>query len=202
MKKNIIAGIPIRFYYENKKEIIGIYNRYLDYLESNGFIVLFLTKHNIKYLINKIDCLILIGGGDVNPHLYNKIDNFINFDSRLDNLEYYAISMSLNMNMPILGICRGLQILNVFFSGTLKEIPNTHNGLHTINMQNNYHKTTNSFHHQCIDVLASNFTVHSKTDDEVIEEIEDKKRMIFAVQYHPEINNDLSVLEHFKSYFK
>ncbi|MCH5171974.1 MAG: gamma-glutamyl-gamma-aminobutyrate hydrolase family protein [Erysipelotrichales bacterium] len=202
MKKTLIAGIPIRFYYENKKEIIGIYNRYLDYLENYGFIVVFLTKQNLNYFINKIDCLVLIGGGDVNPHLYNKIDNFINYDSRLDNLEYLAINKALKIHKPILGICRGLQILNVYFSGTLKEVPNTHQGLHVIIKNNNDKKVTNSFHHQCIDELAENFTLISKTNDDVVEEIEDKKRMIYAVQYHPEINNDLTVLDYFKTYFK
>ena len=200
MKKRLIAGIPIRFYYENKKEIIGIYNRYLDYLEDNGFAVVFLTKRNMKYFIKKIHCLVLIGGGDVNPHLYNKIDNFINFDARLDNLEYLSIDLALRNCKPILGICRGLQILNVFFGGTLKEIPSTHQGLHMIYDIYGYSKNTNSFHHQCIDELANNFAILYKSKDDVIEEIEDKKRMIYAVQYHPEINNDLSVLKHFKSF--
>ena len=202
MKKTLIAGIPIRFYYENKKEIVGVYNRYLDYVESNGFIVVFLTKQNINFLNNKIDCLILIGGGDINPHLYNKIDNFINYDARLDNLEIIAIDKIVHLNKPILGICRGLQILNVYFNGSLKEVPNTHHGLHEIIDHEQNYKITNSFHHQCIDVLANNFISISETEDGVIEEIEDKKRMIFAVQYHPEINNDFSVLNYFRSYFK
>ena len=194
MKNCLIAGIPIRTYFQNHKEIVGIYKRYLNYLESNGFLVIFLTINNATYLISKLDCLILIGGGDINPLLYNKIDKKINFDDQLDALEYKCIEYMTKNNKPILGICRGLQILNVYFGGSLKEIPANHCGPHLI-FKGLESKTTNSFHHQCIDQLAKNFHLVSQSKDMVIEEIEDNKRMIYAVQYHPEIN-------YFKSYFK
>lgn len=199
--KQIIAGIPIRHYYDGKKKILGIYERYLKYLEKYHFCIFFLTDNNIKQFINHLDCLILIGGGDLNPLLYNKQDNFINYDYDLDSLEYQAIDLALKKKMPILGICRGLQILNVYFHGSLKEVPPTHIGMHLVK-NNEVSYFTNSFHHQCIDVLADNFVALAYSSDGIIEEIEDKKRMIFAVQYHPEINFDYTILSRFCRYFK
>ena len=198
MEKKLV-GIPIRKYKDLKNDVIGLYARYLDYFESNNLIVVFLTLNNYKYLINSLSCLALIGGGDVNPKIYNSLET-LDYDYELDKLEFLLIKEALNRKLPIFGICRGLQILNTYFGGTLKEIPSSHLGLHNIKLKNDVVKSVNSFHHLCVDTLASNFSILAKSNDFVIEEIEDKKRMIFAIQYHPEINFDYEVLNYFLSY--
>lgn len=200
MEKKLV-GIPIRKYKDLKNDVIGLYARYLDYFESNNLIVVFLTLNNYKYLINSLSCLALIGGGDVNPKIYNSLAT-LDYDYELDKLEFLLIKEALNRKLPIFGICRGLQILNTYFGGTLKEIPSSHLGLHNIKLKNDVVKSVNSFHHLCIDTLASNFSILAKSNDFVIEEIEDKKRMIFAIQYHPEINFDYEVLNYFLSYLR
>ncbi len=200
MEKKLI-GIPIRKYKDLKTDVIGLYARYLDYFESNNLIVVFLTLNNYKYLINSLSCLALIGGGDVNPKIYNSLEA-LDYDYELDKLEFLLIKEALNRKLPIFGICRGLQILNIYFGGTLKEIPASHLGLHNIKLKNDVVKSVNSFHHLCIDTLASNFSILAKSNDFVVEEIEDKKRMIFATQYHPEINFDYEVLNYFLSYLR
>lgn len=200
MEKKLV-GIPIRKYKDLKNDVIGLYARYLDYFESNNLIVVFLTLNNYKYLINSLSCLALIGGGDVNPKIYNSLET-LDYDYELDKLEFLLIKEALNRKLPIFGICRGLQILNTYFGGTLKEIPSSHLGLHNIKLKNDVVKSVNSFHHLCVDTLASNFSILAKSNDFVIEEIEDKKRMIFAIQYHPEINFDYEVLNYFLSYLR
>lgn len=200
MEKKLI-GIPIRKYKDSQTEILGLYSRYIDFFESNNFIVVFLTLNNYKFLINSLSCLALIGGGDVNPKIYNSLEA-LTYDYELDKLEFLIIKEALSRKLAILGICRGLQILNIYFGGTLKEIPPSHKGLHHIKMKNEVVKRVNSFHHLCIDSLASNFSILAKSDDFVIEEIEDKKRMIYATQYHPEINFDYEVLNYFLSYLR
>lgn len=200
MEKKLV-GIPIRKYKDLKNDVIGLYARYLDYFESNNLIVVFLTLNNYKYLINSLSCLALIGGGDVNPKIYNSLAT-LDYDYELDKLEFLLIKEALNRKLPIFGICRGLQILNTYFGGTLKEIPSSHLGLHNIKLKNDVVKSVNSFHHLCVDTLASNFSILAKSNDFVIEEIEDKKRMIFAIQYHPEINFDYEVLNYFLSYLR
>lgn len=117
-------------------------------------------------------------------------------------MNFLLIKEALERKLPIFGICRGLQILNIYFGGTLKEIPSSHLGLHNIKLKNDVVKSVNSFHHLCIDNLASNFSILAKSNDFVIEEIEDKKRMIFAIQYHPEINFDYEVINYFLSYLR
>lgn len=199
---NYVIGIISRNYDINHKQILGIYQRYISYFEHLGFKVLLITKNNIDVIFSFINSLALIGGGDVNPLLYN-IEANIAYDEMLDMLEYEAITRAINKKIPILGICRGLQILNVYFGGTLKEIPKSHIGRHNIINNEELIKYTNSFHHQCIDVLADNFKCLAKSNDFVIEEIIDKKRMIFATQYHPEINYDYEPLQKFiKLFFK
>lgn len=200
MEKKLV-GIPIRKYKDLKNDVIGLYARYLDYFESNNLIVVFLTLNNFKYLINSLSCLALIGGGDVNPKIYNSLAT-LDYDYELDKLEFLLIKEALDRKLPIFGICRGLQILNTYFGGTLKEIPSSHLGLHNIKLKNDVVKSVNSFHHLCVDTLASNFSILAKSNDFVIEEIEDKKRMIFAIQYHPEINFDYEILNYFLSYLR
>ena len=200
MEKKLV-GIPIRKYKDLKNDVIGLYARYLDYFESNNLIVVFLTLNTYKYLINSLSCLALIGGGDVNPKIYNSLAT-LDYDYELDKLEFLLIKEALDRKLPIFGICRGLQILNTYFGGTLKEIPSSHLGLHNIKLKNDVVKSVNSFHHLCVDTLASNFSILAKSNDFVIEEIEDKKRMIFAIQYHPEINFDYEILNYFLSYLR
>ena len=133
MEKKLI-GIPIRKYKDLKTDVIGLYARYLDYFESNNLIVVFLTLNNYKYLINSLSCFALIGGGDVNPKIYNSFDT-LDYDYELDKLEFLLIKEALNRKLPIFGICRGLQILNIYFGGNLKEIPSSHLGLHNIKLK-------------------------------------------------------------------
>lgn len=199
---NYVIGIVSRNYDINYKPILGIYRRYISYFERLNFKVLLITKNNIDVVFSLINSLALIGGGDVNPLLYNKEVSLV-YDEDLDSLEYQAINLALTKKIPIFGICRGLQILNVYFGGTLKEIPSTHIGRHFIINNEELTKYTNSFHHQCIDVLAPNFKCLAKSEDFVIEEIIDKKRMILALEYHPEINYDYEPLQKFiKLFFK
>lgn len=199
---NYVIGIVSRNYDINHKQILGIYHRYISYFEYLDFKVLLITKNNIDVVFSLINSLALIGGGDINPLLYNK-ELPIDYNEDLDSLEYRAIKLAINKKIPIFGICRGLQILNVYFGGTLKEIPSSHLGMHYIINSEEITKYTNSFHHQCIDKLANNFKCLAKSEDFVIEEIIDKKRMILAVEYHPEINYDYEPLQKFiKLFFK
>lgn len=168
--------------------------------------------NEIENIIKSVDGLILSGGPDLDPIHFNKVDerDRCSIDLRRDSIELKAIEIAIKKNIPILGICRGLQILNVYFGGDLiTDIPiDVINHLnHQQKIGDAYHKITierktllskliksneidvNSNHHQCIGKISDNFLIGAKTDDGIIESIEFKdlnKHWIFAVQWHPE----------------
>lgn len=163
-------------------------------------------------ILLNVDGLLLSGGPDLDPIHFDKIDerDRCSIDLRRDSIELKAIEIATKKNIPILGICRGLQILNVYFGGDLitdipTDVPNHINhqqksgdSYHNVIIENNTltHKLinsneieVNSNHHQSIGKISDKFHIGAKTTDGVIESIEFKdinKHWIFAVQWHPE----------------
>ena len=153
--------------------------------------------------MHEMEGLLLTGGSDVAPeflHQENIDRNLIqdDVDPLRDRWEFDAISKSLARDLPILAICRGIQILNVALGGTLKlDIPG-HNlpeqklsdiqpVRYDTNATHRFQKV-NSAHHQAVDRVADNFEVEawSATDD-VIEQMRLRNYpFALAVQYHPE----------------
>jgi len=195
------------------------YDRYKQWLES-------IDKHiECVYLIScennsvraeimsKASGLLLTGGSDVYPGRYGKeYDTSRCYtDTPRDTLEFILLNIAIEKQMPVLGICRGLQLINVAFGGTLfVDIPNDYGT--EINHRDEelgycYHEiklvknsmlyslikkdkfTVNSFHHQGIEKLADEFIANAFSDDGFIEGIEQKntnKPFIAAVQWHLE----------------
>ncbi|MCL4585059.1 gamma-glutamyl-gamma-aminobutyrate hydrolase family protein [Fusobacterium nucleatum] len=159
-----------------------------------------------------IDGLILSGGHDISPYNYGqepsqKIGE--TFPER-DTYEMILLEESKKRNIPILGICRGFQLINVAAGGTLYQdlslIPGNilkHNQVsnptlktHKVEIKENsfissiFGKETmvNSFHHQVINKVANDFIVVAKASDGVVEAIEHKTyKFLVAVQWHPEM---------------
>ncbi len=159
-----------------------------------------------------IDGLILSGGHDIDPYNYGqepsqKIGE--TFPER-DTYEMILLEESKKRNIPILGICRGFQLINVAAGGTLYQdlslIPGNilkHNQVsnptlktHKVEIKENsfissiFGKETmvNSFHHQVINKVANDFIVVAKASDGVVEAIEHKTyKFLVAVQWHPEM---------------
>jgi len=175
---------------------------------KNVFLVQVNNTINIDEVVKMCDGLFVPGGADINPKLYNE-DNKGSKDifDPIDELDYAYIKAFSEANKPIMGICRGHQIINVFFGGTLyQDIDNHKDGVkHEIDVVKNsfvddiYHKEkmiVNSFHHQAIKDLAPGFEICAKSDDGYIEAIH--KDNIYSVQWHPEMNDDK---DKFISYF-
>lgn len=160
------------------------------------------------------DCqgLLLMGGNDVDPAMYGepKIPETDTPDPELDAAEMSAITEALHRDIPILGICRGLQILNVHHGGLLVQHlvpPDRHrqikNGdrstpVHSVAIENDTLLAciagdvdtwyVNSRHHQAVKTLGRGLRVSAADpEDGVIEAIErPDKRFVLAVQWHPE----------------
>jgi putative glutamine amidotransferase len=201
------------------------YEKYLKRIHN--FEVIVLTKKNIEEL-EGCDGLVLTGGVDVAPELYGDWpDETVHVDSERDGAEFRMIDIAMKNNIPILGICRGLQMLNVYLGGTLiidlekfskrnhKAISNDEDRFHGIrlvedsNLRSFINQETgmvNSSHHQAADRIGNGLKVVARADDGTVEAIESNSGTnIFAVQWHPErmaFDNKFSsgVLDLFNSY--
>lgn len=168
------------------------------------------TEYGLEYKqIDGFDGLLIPGGGDIDPKFYEQ-ENYasVKIDTARDEVTFEAIKYCVKNHKPILGICLGVQYINVALGGTLKQdIPNHKNVNHKIKVEENNilydyvgcSYITNSKHHQCIDKLGLNLKVVAKSDDGIIEAIEDKENKILGIQWHAEEMEDNSMFEIFKT---
>jgi putative glutamine amidotransferase len=167
--------------------------------------------------LNKCDAVILSGGDDVHPRYYNKTEYLKychDIDERRDEFEWKVLEFSQKNNLPLLGICRGLQIANVFFGGTL--IPDiasfgkfNHSKFpekdrrHRVqvdpyselkNIVGQSEGEVNSAHHQSTELVGKGLIANSISPDGIVEGMEfaDKKDKpyLILVQWHPERMTD------------
>lgn len=170
-------------------------------------------KEVMKRMVESIDALIMTGGEDIDPVYYSEepIPQQGEIVPERDVFDIEMIKYAVEQGIPLLGICRGHQLMNVAFGGTLyQDIPSQirtgvikHNqkapswyGTHNVQLVEGsvlatvLGKTsvyTNTFHHQAVKDVAPNFIVTARTSDGVIEGIEMKgNKKVFGVQFHPE----------------
>lgn len=218
MKKALIASTARMGFYEGQNRIFDN-QTYLDAISlAGGFpiIVGYGTKEDYQRIAMLCDGLLITGGEDLDPSLFNQIKHptTICSDPRIDELDFGLIEAFHQLNKPILGICRGLQSLNVYFGGTLYQdinsfyphhLPQGHlqnkqtppipgnQTSHSVTFLENttlysifgQKHTVNSFHHQNIDYCPSCFSISAMSEDGLIEGIE-MGDQILAVQWHPE----------------
>ena len=160
--------------------------------------------------ISGYDALILPGGDDIDPVFFHQeMNGTREVDHDLDVTQLTLCREFAEAGKPILGICKGAQIINVCFGGDLiqdmpdgkREHHTYHSGLGT----GEYHETdiepesflaklygehvvTNSYHHQAIGKVGEGLQVLQKSDDGVIEFLAHKTLPIYASQWHPEKN--------------
>ncbi len=160
--------------------------------------------------------IVMTGGEDVHPKHYGKPDyverfRLDDFDEARDEFELKVLSVAHKKRLPVLGICRGLQITNVFLGGTLvpdivafgrenhTRIQEDEDRRHAIWLKENtllgeitgsLRGEVNSAHHQAIDLLGEGLSMNSVSPDGVIEGAEirdqDNHPFMMLVQWHPE----------------
>ncbi|MBN1144052.1 MAG: gamma-glutamyl-gamma-aminobutyrate hydrolase family protein [Bacteroidales bacterium] len=157
--------------------------------------------------------ILLSGGSDIHPALYGRPDDFHlcrDIDDKRDALEIELIQTVFRLKLPVLGICRGLQLMNVVGNGSLHaDIPSmltsevAHSGTedqwHEVSLiagstlssiAGNIQGKVNSAHHQAIDSLSPMFEASAFSSDGLIEAIEIHHEhhhpFCMAVQWHPE----------------
>jgi putative glutamine amidotransferase len=200
---------------------MGKHPNYIDWISQNDNIdvIKLSAEENNLDAIDICDALILSGGLDIHPRFYanKKIDYKFRpekFNEQRDQFEMDAFKISQEKSMPVLAICRGLQLVNCFFGGTLKQDLGTLNMIHKAEKTSSVQKdrahgvsieggtllneiskngtraVVNSAHHQAIKKPGKGLRVNCWSDDGTIEGVEwvDKnhKSFLLCVQWHPE----------------
>ena len=195
----------------NKYYIKEDYKRIFD--ELNVLLFPIISNINLEKICNICDGLIITGSpNDIPPYYYNeKPIEGKNYDIDEFKLDKAAIKLFSDANKPILGICGGLQSINVYFGGSLNQKIENHDlrdRLHEVSITKDTFLSTiykkrvnvNSYHKQSVKNVADQFIVSARSDDGTIEAIE--KGNIIAVQWHPEKMNDILFFEKFiKTFF-
>ncbi|CAM3310558.1 gamma-glutamyl-gamma-aminobutyrate hydrolase family protein [Rhodothermus bifroesti] len=174
-----------------------------------------LSLEDLRTLFEQVDGVLLTGGADVDPVHYGQVPHPATYgiDPDRDRTELALVRWAVTADKPLLGLCRGLQVLNVALGGTLiQDIPSQcphalpHDGealgqprtalLHEVTVQPNsrlaallkqQRLAVNSLHHQAIDQLAPTLVATAHADDGLIEAVEVPTcRFVLGVQWHPE----------------
>ena len=171
-------------------------------------------------VLDGLDGLIVTGGKDVDPTLYGQERHAETDQPRRDRdaWESALLAAAIDRRLPFLGICRGLQVLNVALGGTLHQhLPevvgsnryNAGGGMFTVNevtivadgvlpslLRDTPRLDVKSYHHQAVDRLADGLIVTARSDDGMIQAAEVASVPFgLAVQWHPEEDPDLRLFE-------
>lgn len=150
------------------------------------------------------DALLLPGGGDITPAFFGERNNGSrNIDTELDILQFQAFAYAYDHSLPILGICKGMQIINVALGGTLIQDSPTA-AFHRYQNADQYHATliaehsclfslygseitVNSAHHQAVNKIGAGLTpIQWCPIDNCIEALVHETQPVLGVQWHPE----------------
>ncbi|MBU3914913.1 gamma-glutamyl-gamma-aminobutyrate hydrolase family protein [bacterium] len=206
--------IGITTYGRNEKNEFILHVKYVESVRrACGIPILIPTgEMRIAALLDRIDGIILSGGGDIKPDFYGgkSHETIYNVDLERDETEIRITKEIIKRTIPILAICRGMQVINTVLGGTL------HAHLPDIYGENISHRlpsrepiehivTVNdatklfsilkesdmrvaSSHHQSIQKLADGLIITAESEDGVIEAIEKEDHpWLIGVQWHPEL---------------
>lgn len=170
----------------------------------------------INEIVNEFDGFIFCGGSDIDPKYYNEeCTQSENICSKRDSFESKLFKKAYSENKPILGICRGIQGMNVFLGGSLIQHIEGHRQdmsrekcAHSVKIMSDGMlfkiagsdiAQVNTFHHQAIKALAPSLAIDALSPDGIIEAVHDTGRnFCLGVQWHPENiyrnNNEASAL--------
>ena len=226
MKVLIFSGFDA----DNRK--LYVMNEYIEVLLMlNAKPIIFpvnaLSAGLLKEYIKMCKHVLFCGGEDVHPKFYGKEPQvgIRKINLLRDKIELEAMKISYEMDRRVLAICRGMQVVNVAFGGTLiQDIERKSTISHYQNLDGRYGYHTvevvgglftrifgcrkilvNSFHHQAIEDVAPGFEIEAVSTDGIVEAISKQDRSFFVgVQWHPELmaKDDILQKKLFESFLK
>ena len=182
-------------------------------LAAGGEPVLLPTGSGTAEIVVRLDGLVLAGGADVDPAHYGAAPgpHTVGLRPERDAAELALLQAALARDLPLLAICRGMQLLNVTLGGTLvqhlPDVPGTgsHQQSPGVYAQREVRTapgteldrlvgpslSVDCHHHQALDRIAEGLTASAWAEDGVVEAVEDPgRRFCLAVQWHPEAGSD------------
>lgn len=203
MKQKII-GVTPRLQKSVERELLQVNTLYLKALTDRNLVPVILPfpEVDLMQVLELCDGFLIIGGDDINPAYYQEQNSGLSkdIDERLDKIDKLVIDYAVKHHKPLLGICRGLQSINVFMGGSLyqdietAQLSHSHEGknhpvkritLTNLTKQLPDEFMINTYHHQAIKALAPNFDIIYQHED-IIEGIQHQVLPIIAFQWHPE----------------
>lgn len=214
--KILITSAYFKLKEEDKVGFHAIRETYAQKIIKHGGIPIFIPSINNENLVEEYlklaNGILIPGGNDINPKLYNsKKSKFTEIkEEERDYFEYTLIQKSIEKKIPILGICRGCQMLGIASGGSLyQHIPNINQnkiqhmvdkekGYNELFEDRNYHEIkidknskiysliktdnikVNTAHHQAIKKLGSNFRIVARSNDNIVEIIEHTDKNYFC----------------------
>ena len=216
-----VIGLISSYGKNGNNDQIQINTSYMDAIRHFGGIPVILPadgdREELETLAAICDGILLTGGVDLDPALYGEeiLNDSVEILPLRDRGEWIVCDLAVEKELPMLGICRGIQTLNVYFGGTLyQDLPaqlETECEADRVKhrMEEPYHRTghlcvldketpfyaaigkecfgVNSHHHQAVKTVAPGFLAAGRCTDGVIEAIYDsRKPFVWGVQWHPE----------------
>jgi putative glutamine amidotransferase len=200
---------------------LAIYPKtYLNWIAAVGMLPMPITTLvDIEDSLDMVDAVILSGGSDIEPSYYGAVRHPSVADTcpERDEFELALAKTALSRGMPMLGICRGLQMMNIALGGTLHQhLPDLPGVLvHSAEWEDGerdrsrrwgptFHDVevshprlaglagrvveTNTFHHQAADVIGDGLVVAARSGDGVVEALAGHDALVLGVQWHPEMH--------------
>lgn len=211
MKKPVIGLVPL---VDTGRESLWMLPGYMDGIREAGGLPVMLPLNDedadVARMAALCDGIVFTGGHDVNPELYGEKNEGLTGEliPARDSMEGKLLSAALELDRGVLGICRGLQFLNVMLGGSLyQDLPTQfessvnhrqpapyHLPIHPVTVRGPLAETVgageimvNSCHHQAIRDLAPGLEVMAQAPDGIVEAVRlPGKKFLWAVQWHPE----------------
>lgn len=214
-KRPLIGIIPL---YDEEKESLWMLPGYMDGIAEAGGTPLMLPLTEDEGMLSQLadlcDALLLTGGHDVSPALYGEkpIEACGGCCPGRDVMEKKLLALALERDMPVLGICRGIQFLNAVLGGTLyQDLPQQKpsdlehhqkppydvpvhevtivEGTPLAELLQTEHLAVNSYHHQAVKELSPRLTAMAYATDGLVEAVYMKEKpFVWGVQWHPEFS--------------
>lgn len=208
---NPLIGITTDFKEKNNSIEVGYSSAVAD---NGGIPVLIPTipeiSEHLEKVILRLDGVIIPGSRDMDPSFYDQEPHpsIRPMSRERTETEYHVVEKALESKIPVLGICGGMQLLNVFFGGSLYQdilsliddpLDHEKGAEHEIELIENssLHRiigktrfNVNSYHHQAVDRMGTGLNINARSGDGIVEGFELNGSYLMGVQWHPELDKE------------